>query len=626
MFATFKSSAASVMGSSKLKEKQKQAAELASAKTIQDGFPTYELTSKRLQPLQAAFEAKILQQHREELRKLQDSHEQVNNTLKAIAVKEKETEEEKDKSNSLAAFREAQEKRKIAIEKQISQVEERLSQKKDLKFFILGCQGNAKKNQKKVAELMSEIALDPANKPDFILLLGDNFYDYGVHSPDDEMFQTHFEKIYGKRCLAIRDIPCFVILGNHDENIHKMHMGIKQGVEVGMNQVVHSYLDDPQVYASPTLDLDHLPKWNMPARAYSLRFADKEIFCIDSNTYAMDYLAAQQGDTSLTNQAVWLETKVKQAQAEGRKVMLALHHPLVTQGKRAFISDLDLYMPQEAVAEMKKFLPGFTQDFSYNALLNEIIKKQGLIFSAVMSAHDHYQAYYNNILVESKHRICQITAGGGGGGSHSRKQFQTQSEMGYFIKGHGVTLVKAEIDTPEIKFDTYSVNQPAPILFTNQSPRPLQYYAKEKTLDYPREKARAEKHSLQMLRTALSHALSDYFAFLGINESSQQKTIREKSLGLFSRHGKDGINRAHKLWGYLNMFKQDDFETVLSHTYEILQNSPITPDENSLITYVNKHLEEVFGKGKTLQWFFQPEEASAVVSTPRQGYYGREMF
>ncbi len=605
-----RSSSVNILASTSHSSKNEKA-EQASAKTIESGFPTYDLTSKRLKPIQQTFDEQLSQKNLQELTRLQLALERVNKNLEAIAAAE--AEETLMISGSLAEFRKAQEQEQRAISWQIAHLENALKQGTDFRFFILGCEGNAKKNQIRVAELMSEIALDPANRPDFILLLGDNFYDHGVNSAEDEMFRTHFEEIYGRRSLAIRDIPCFVILGNHDENIHKKHMWKKQGIEVGMHQVVHSYLEDPEVYVNSTLDLDQLPKWNMPARAYSLRFADTEIFCIDSNTYALEFLAAQNGDVSLTNQTVWLETKVKEAQANGRKVMLALHHPLVTQGKRAFISDLNLYLSKEKFQELKELLPNVTQDFSYNALLNEIIKKQELIFNAVLSAHDHYQAYYNNVLVESKHRLCQITAGGGGGGTHARKEFQTQSEMGYFIKGHGATLVKAEIDTPELKFNTYSVGQRTPIVFTNQSPRPVH--------TYPGNITPKAKRNILMLHTALLDALSDYFAFLSISEPSPQKTIKEKSAGFFSRHGKEGINRAHKLWGYLNKVTRDDYKTTLEQTMEILGGSPTSPDEHSLITYVTKHLENTFGKGETLQSLLHAEESIGYIRRSPSGHY-----
>ena len=89
---------------------------------------------------------------------------------------------------------------------------------------------------------MNQIAAD--NPPDFILMVGDNFYDHGVDTPDDPIFTTHFSRIYGNKALKhIAGIPCFPLLGNHDKNIHKFSSlyGMK-GHRRGMIQVARTYL------------------------------------------------------------------------------------------------------------------------------------------------------------------------------------------------------------------------------------------------------------------------------------------------------------------------------------------------------------------------------------------------
>src|SRR5436190_13282726 len=82
--------------------------------------------------------------------------------------------------------------------------------KSAMRFYVIGCHGDAKEAQLKVAELMNKIASDPQNLPDFILFLGDNFYDDGVTTPDDSIFKTHFYDIYSNPAFAaLRRIPCF---------------------------------------------------------------------------------------------------------------------------------------------------------------------------------------------------------------------------------------------------------------------------------------------------------------------------------------------------------------------------------------------------------------------------------
>jgi len=51
-------------------------------------------------------------------------------------------------------------------------------------------------------------------KPHFIVSTGDNFYNYGLVSTDDPLFDTSFKNIYTGN--ALKNIPWHVVLGNHD--------------------------------------------------------------------------------------------------------------------------------------------------------------------------------------------------------------------------------------------------------------------------------------------------------------------------------------------------------------------------------------------------------------------------
>ena len=53
-----------------------------------------------------------------------------------------------------------------------------------------------------------------SSQPDFIIALGDNFYDDGVYSTTDSKWQTHFEDVY----LAYESLkrPWHAVVGNHD--------------------------------------------------------------------------------------------------------------------------------------------------------------------------------------------------------------------------------------------------------------------------------------------------------------------------------------------------------------------------------------------------------------------------
>ncbi|MBF0447737.1 MAG: metallophosphoesterase [Magnetococcales bacterium] len=80
-------------------------------------------------------------------------------------------------------------------------------------FFAIGDQGDGSRAQRQVAAAMEQEAEKSAHL-DFILLLGDNFYNRGVLSSQDYQWQEKFEHIYAGPLL--KKTPFIAILGNHD--------------------------------------------------------------------------------------------------------------------------------------------------------------------------------------------------------------------------------------------------------------------------------------------------------------------------------------------------------------------------------------------------------------------------
>jgi len=81
-----------------------------------------------------------------------------------------------------------------------------------LKFIAFGDWGrNGEKDQTQVATQMARWAA--ATPPQFIISVGDNFYEDGVADTDDPQWQTSFERVYADPALQV---PWYVILGNHD--------------------------------------------------------------------------------------------------------------------------------------------------------------------------------------------------------------------------------------------------------------------------------------------------------------------------------------------------------------------------------------------------------------------------
>jgi len=81
-----------------------------------------------------------------------------------------------------------------------------------LNFVIIGDWGrNGEKDQVDVATQMAAAAGDIGAQ--FVISVGDNFYEDGVASVEDPQWQRSFEKVYAAPSLQV---PWHVVLGNHD--------------------------------------------------------------------------------------------------------------------------------------------------------------------------------------------------------------------------------------------------------------------------------------------------------------------------------------------------------------------------------------------------------------------------
>ena len=185
-----------------------------------------------------------------------------------------------------------------------------------LVFVALGDTGHGNAGQRSVAQAMSNLT---ASQPiDFALLLGDNFYDDGVRSVDDPLFQDCFEAVYNLPGLMV---PFYAVAGNHD----------------------HRHSIQPQIDYSQVSS-----RWQMPAAWYSW---SQEIGSGSSALFvAIDTQELQVDDP----QWRWLDETL--AHSDARWKFVFGHHPFVRSpdvevGDRAqrFIQmlddrDVDLYL------------------------------------------------------------------------------------------------------------------------------------------------------------------------------------------------------------------------------------------------------------------------------------------
>lgn len=488
-----------------------------------------------------------------------------------------------------------------------------------LRFIAVGCQGSGNQDQLNVAQLMDELCADPETRPDFVLILGDNVYDWGADSADDINIRKCFDDIYLRPTFThLHHLPFFFILGNHDENLQNAVRAVRRnerGIVRGMHEVAHSYLEDEKygadskafIYSRHVLQLNELPAYNMPRRYYSLIAGEVQIFCMDSNTYLKDYLDwIQHPDTinATNNQAAWLAVEFAKAKAENRKVVLAQHHPLYTPGKRAYHNDLGIYLDNADIIELQQqFGIPAAKDTPYNLFLTECLRRQKLVFDAILAAHDHNLSYFNNKHEPvTNYEICQITAGGGGGELQERVKFSEQKQMGCFLKKTGVSVVSHTPHADQLEFTIHTADRQHTLEFNSSAPEAIIHF----------DDQNPETAEIKKLFAVVEDAINEYLLFLGDRQDDQNGKFLLFTNNL--THGADGAERAHHLWAYIKQPYPASFAAIVSDIEKITAwtNPILEPARHSLITILDKKMMRAYGK--TMEDFAYSKDNESIVA------------
>lgn len=180
-----------------------------------------------------------------------------------------------------------------------------------IRFAVIGDWGwYGQTDQMKVAAAMEKVGAECAY--DFIVSTGDNFYDSGVDSVGDVLWDLSFENVYTGAHLQC---PWYVILGNHD------------------------YRGAPSAEIAYS---GNSPRWRLPSKYYREQFnfgvgETLDIFFMDSNPYQKDLLSAGNAYPELNSidtvyQNGWAEDGLRSSTANWKLVFG--HHPLYTCGMR----------------------------------------------------------------------------------------------------------------------------------------------------------------------------------------------------------------------------------------------------------------------------------------------------
>lgn len=180
-----------------------------------------------------------------------------------------------------------------------------------VRFAVIGDWGWwGQPDQMKVAAALEKIGAECPY--DFIVSTGDNFYDAGVDSVGDVLWNMSYEAVYTGPYVQC---PWYVVLGNHD------YRGSPS------SEIAYTALSN---------------RWKLPSKYYkeTVSFGNGEsldMFFMDSNPYQKDLIAAGSAYPELNSldtvyQDGWIENGLRNSTAKWKLVFG--HHPLYTCGMR----------------------------------------------------------------------------------------------------------------------------------------------------------------------------------------------------------------------------------------------------------------------------------------------------
>ena len=208
-----------------------------------------------------------------------------------------------------------------------------------VRFLATGDFGEGNVEQYRVAKAMKKVCDERGC--DFVLGLGDNFYDIGVSGVEDPQFQTKFEAPYAELAKTF-----YMSLGNHDNShdpvLNNPVVSMALGELAGTVQSVgagHWYDAGNREVAYHAVDANgDGSKWYMPARFYQFQKKDVEFFALDTNTLMymgipFPPIASEIEDQIrivTEKQELWIQKALASSRAKWKIVFG--HHPYRSNG------------------------------------------------------------------------------------------------------------------------------------------------------------------------------------------------------------------------------------------------------------------------------------------------------
>lgn len=303
--------------------------------------------------------------------------------------------------------------------------------KRELKsqFLLVGDWGReGTLNQTAVAALMAHVA--DSIKPDFILSMGDNFYENGLLSVNDPQFRASFSDVYSAESLQV---PWHTILGNHDYG--------ECWTEESCAAVAAQCEGQADCYLSPLHQLD-VALWEQDwrwhcERSFTLTLGDGmvDLFFIDTNPGIKDYQTAVfANNTGGILQQSWqenlLELEAKLARSIAQWKLVIGHHPVRRNNRPD--NNMDL-------------LP----------TLEPVLEKYGV--QAYFCGHEHNLQYMH----QQNSSVHYIITGGGSLTDYS--PIVHFDNGGSLFQYWGSGFVSCMLEGPSLLCDFYGITQSKPV-------------------------------------------------------------------------------------------------------------------------------------------------------------------
>jgi hypothetical protein len=205
-----------------------------------------------------------------------------------------------------------------------------------VRFIAMGDGGEGNDDQYQVSLAVEDVCGQVGC--DFVLYMGDNFYDSGVDGVDDDQFQTKFELPYQNLSM-----PFYVVLGNHDYG----------------STSAEFWKADAQVEYTA-----HSSKWTMPGKHYDFTFEHAAFFGLDTNSLMWGISDEQEA---------WLGPALS---ASGPTWRIGFgHHPYISNGRHGNAGEY------EGFANIPVVSGEDVQDFMEDYLCGKV--------DVYLSGHDH---------------------------------------------------------------------------------------------------------------------------------------------------------------------------------------------------------------------------------------------